>query len=150
MALLVRFLLAVVLFCRFLLFPLVLALLPVSCWRRLRPFCLRLCHLRLRPLSVLLLPLLLLGILLLLLLPLSILLLPLLLLDVLLLLLLPLDVLLLPLLLLLSGLWFSSSSRLNPFDASHIHDANRRTSRRRTLAHLLDSGWWKRTTGILS
>ena len=121
---------------------------------------------------LLLLLLLLLGVLLLLLLllPLGILLLLLLLLllDVLLLLLLllPLDVLLLLLLsrrsilplgyrglrniLLRRALWCSAHRRLNTLDSAHIHDANRCARSRRTLAYLLDLGWRKRATGILS
>jgi hypothetical protein len=105
------------------------------------------------PLDLLLLPLLLLGVLLLPLLPLGVLLL---------LPLLPLDVLLL-LLPLLSwrhilplgccgrrALWFNADRRLNTPDLAHIHDANRRTRSRRTLAHLLDRSGWKRATGALS
>ena len=48
------------------------------------------------------------------------------------------------------ALWFSTNRRLNTLDPAHIHDANRSTRRRRTLAHLLDLGWRKRATGILS
>jgi hypothetical protein len=96
----------------------------------------------------------------------------------LLLLLLPLDVLLLLLLLLLLGvlllpllsrrdvlplgdrglrnillwraLWSAAHCRLNTLYSAHVHDANRRARRRRTLAYLLNLGWGKRATGILS
>jgi hypothetical protein len=123
---------------------------------------------------LLLLLLLLLGVLLLLLLllPLDILLLPLLLLPLdvllllgillLLLLLLPLDVLLLswrdipPLayrglsnIRLLPAPWISTHRRLNTLYPAHIHNANRCTRSRRTLAYLPDLGWRKRTTGVL-
>ena len=48
------------------------------------------------------------------------------------------------------ALWSSANRRLNTPDSAHIHDANRSTRRRRTLAYLLDLGWWKRAAGILS
>jgi hypothetical protein len=115
-----------------------------------------LCLLPLGVLLLLLLLLLPLGVLLLLLLCL----LPLGVLLLLLLLLLPLGVLLLLLLLLLyvlrlgyggssniwllSTLWCSPHRRLNTLYPTHIHDTNRCTRSRCTLAHLPDFGWWKR------
>ena len=66
----------------------------------------------------------------------------------LLLLLLPLRVLLLSLL--LPRQWFSTHRRLNTLYPAHIHDANRCTRSRRTLAYLPDLGWRKRATGVLS
>jgi hypothetical protein len=46
-------------------------------------------------------------------------------------------------------LWSSADRRLNTPDSAHVHDANRRTRSRRTLAYLLDLSWRKRATGIL-
>ena len=47
------------------------------------------------------------------------------------------------------ALEISANLRLNAPDPAHIHDANRSARRWRTLADLLDLGWWKRAAGIL-
>jgi hypothetical protein len=51
---------------------------------------------------------------------------------------------------LLPTLWFSTQRRLNTLYPAHVHDANRCTRSRRTLAYLLDLGWRKRATGVFS
>ena len=62
----------------------------------------------------------------------------------------PQDILLL-LLLLRWRAWYSPANYgLNPPDAAHIHDMNRRARSRRILPDLLDLSWGKRATGISS